>query len=67
LLDILMPTGIFEQIIGNRIADQILQAYSPAYQSDAVSVVANPEPSTAILVLSAAGALLVFRHGKKID
>jgi hypothetical protein len=29
--------------------------------------VANPEPSTAILVLSAAGALLVFRHGKKID
>jgi outer membrane lipase/esterase len=61
--DSIHPTAWVHEIIGARIADQLLGASSAAYLSSAAAEqVHAPEPSTIVLILSAAAALFVVRR-----
>jgi phospholipase/lecithinase/hemolysin len=59
--DSIHPTSWVHQIIGDRIADQILGSSPSGILSATASGVQTPEPSTAVLVLSAAGILFFTR------
>jgi phospholipase/lecithinase/hemolysin len=61
--DSIHPTGWAHEIIGNRLADQILGTGSlQSYYSSSGGVVENPEPSTAVLTLSAVALALAIRR-----
>jgi phospholipase/lecithinase/hemolysin len=59
--DSIHPSAWVHEIIGNRIADQLLAATSPMYLTSTASEVQNPEPSTAFAILSGI-ALLLYRR-----
>jgi outer membrane lipase/esterase len=62
--DSVHPTAWVHEIIGNRLADQILGAQNPMFMSDGgLEVVENPEPSTLLLT---AGAIAVLACRRKI-
>jgi phospholipase/lecithinase/hemolysin len=60
--DSVHPNARVHKIIGDRIADQLLQGTSAPYMISDVRVVSNPEPSTMLLTVSAAAAVLVVKR-----
>jgi outer membrane lipase/esterase len=64
--DSVHPTARVHQMLGNRIADQILGT-SPliSFSTSSSAEISNPEPSTAILVLGAGTIFVLFRKGRK--
>jgi phospholipase/lecithinase/hemolysin len=64
--DSVHPTARVHQMLGNRIADQILGT-SPliSFSTSTAAEVSNPEPSTAMLVLGAAGLMAFLRARRK--
>jgi outer membrane lipase/esterase len=60
--DSVHPTARVHQMLGNRIADQILGTPSLiSFSASRAPELSNPEPSTAILVLGAVGLFVLFR------
>ena len=68
--DSVQPTAWVHEIIGNRLADQLLGVGASSLQFDSFAAAAQtPEPSTAVLILSATGlfALIRTRRRGKVD
>jgi phospholipase/lecithinase/hemolysin len=63
--DSIHPSAWVHEIIGNRIADQILLESSQDFYLSSAATIHNPEPSTAVLTLSAVAALLVARRRRQ--
>jgi phospholipase/lecithinase/hemolysin len=67
--DSVHPNARVHKIIGDRIADQFLQGTSAPYLMSDVREVANPEPSTMLLTVSAAAVLIAVKRisGRKSE
>lgn len=62
--DSIHPTARVHSLLGDRIADQLLGTSPSLYLSSRAADVQTPEPSTAVLTLTAASLIVVFRMRK---